>query len=100
MRAFELVNPDDTDAPMFRDINKKYRGGQMRLMRALDLGLTEEIPKLVAKGADISMKDEMQRTALDWAAWADSKTSASRVSSSEKASVAPNSAKARSRAVT
>ncbi len=62
--AFELVDPDDTKAPSFRDINKAYLGGQTRLHRAVDVGPAEDIPRWLAHGADPNAKDGQGLTPL------------------------------------
>ncbi|MBI3830046.1 MAG: ankyrin repeat domain-containing protein [Planctomycetes bacterium] len=72
VRLFELVDPKDNSTPLVRDINKQYKGGLTRLLRSSQLGLSDQLPQLVALGADVNAKDSLQRSAIEWAAWQDS----------------------------
>jgi ankyrin repeat protein len=72
----ELVDPNDKNTVTMRDINKREAGGQTRLIRSIYRNYYDDVPLLVQHGADIFAKDDLQRSALDWAAWRDSKATA------------------------
>jgi hypothetical protein len=66
--VFELVDPDEANAPAFRDVNKKYSRGQTRLHRAAAFGPAADIPIWLARGADPNVQDRQGQTPLMLAA--------------------------------